>query len=827
MNTLFRNVYSILVTALLLSVSGRVKGQVEHDTSAKTVRIHTADQRIALLVDYALGCKITTLEVNHQNRLAPTGVYTGIRTADASWTSTAQAEPVQVAVQANQVMITGIALGNVIESWQFDVKGDRILWTIHRHYTTDVRMEDMAMPTWQFADLSTWKGGILDNGGMVWCKYLSSVDDTYGVHTGGVTFWNEAEEDGLQIVAHPDDHWFIATKFSQNEQGAFTCTHLMTDTELGQRHHLSRFVHGKADVFAPFEIKQGHQQVTYELSYTNYLATYDRGTLPGIDAAAVRELLNTTGRYGVVDNRIVGANGWITNWKCLHEPFFAQIGLALDDPNYTANLSATLDQERDLAMGADGRVLSRWHDVQGDEIPGTYHLETGYYEAVWGYTVDSQTGYVINTVEQFQQTGDVAWLRSHQTACERALNWLIRRDTDGNGIFEMVNNNIAEKKASDWLDIVWAGFENAFVNAQLYEALTQWVACEKLLGESEKAAHYQAVADRLKQAFNKTTDQGGFWSPEKKQYVYWRDQDGSIHGDNLVTPVNFAAIAFGLCDDGQRIATILGNIEQRTADENLFHWPLVFDSFKREEVHDNNWPFPRYENGDIFPTWGYLGIRSYVQYDRSLALKYIRNLLAQYRKDGLSSQRYSRVDQTGQGTDILAGISTTITALYSDIYGVRPKWNRMGLQPNMVPELNGTQFTYTLRDTVYTLSLQVDDYRLSTTDFSVRSNEAFGVGRSGKDVVFYPDNKEIMRMRVHAEAGGFTDLDILQWQTGQYRWTMNSDSPMRCTLYGLTPGDRYQGIVNGRHQSMRVTEAGSLTVETGNEGMVTCVLQLD
>jgi len=826
MSTVLRRASRVLFTALMLLVACWAKGQVDHDAGARTIRIRTADQRIALHIDYSQGCKVTALEVNNQNTLAPTGVFTAIRTTDGSWTSTEPHHEVNVSAQSDWVTLEGIVLGDVTESWRFEVKEDKILWTISRVYATNLVMEDMAMPTWQFADLSTWKGGILDNGGMVWCKYLSSPNDTYGVHTGGVTFWNEDEEDGLQIVAQPDDNRFIATKYSQNEQGAFTCTHLVTDSELGQRHHLSRFVHGKADVFAPFEVKQGNRQVTYELSHINYLTAYDRGTLPGIDEAAVRELLNTTGRYGVVDNRIVGANGWITNWKCLHEPFFAQIGLALNDKNYTENLSATLDQERDLAMLADGRVLSRWHDVQGDEIPGTYNSETGYYEAMWGYTVDSQTGYVINTAEQFQQTGDVAWLQAHKKACEQALSWLIRRDANDNGIFEMVNNNIAEQKASDWIDIVWAGFENAFVNAQLYEALNQWAACEEILGDLEKAEYYRTIANRLKQAFNQTVDEGGFWSPEKKQYVYWRDGDGTVHGDNLVTPVNFAVIAFGLCDDEQRIATILGNIEQRTSEEGLFHWPLCFDSFKREEVHANNWPFPRYENGDIFPTWGYLGIRSYVQYDRGLALKYIRNLLTQYRKDGLSSQRYSRVDQSGLGTDILAGISTTITALYSDIYGIRPKWNRIGIIPHMVPELNGTEFTYTLRDTVYELSLHVNDYRLSTREFSVRSSQAFGVGRSGQDVVYYPGNEETMPMVVHAEQGEFTHLEVTQWESGHYQWMIKGDPQKRCTLYGLTPGDRYQVAVNGQTKHMQVTRDGSLAIEADQKGPVTFALQL-
>ncbi|MFB2117997.1 hypothetical protein [Parapedobacter sp. 2B3] len=805
----------ISIAALAFITACPATAQINHHPEERMIHVVTEDTRLALQIDYSQGCKVSELQVNGKNVMASLGAFTAVHLADRQFSSQTGGQPIEVTAQGNEICLEGIALGDISESWRFKVDGDKVYWTISRTYARDAVLENMAMPVWHFADMKTWKGGILDNGGMVWSKYLSSPRDTYGVHTGGVTFWNEDQAHGLKLTVHDGDGNHMAATYSQSEEGTFACTHMVTHEELAQRYQLSRFVRGKDDVFAPFEVKRGKTQVTYELACVDYLTTYDRGSLPGIDAAAVRELLNTTARYGVVDNRIVGANGWITNWKCLHEPFFALIGLALNDPNYTDNLSATLDQERDLAMLEDGRVLSRWHDAVGDEIPGTYDAKTGYYEAMWGYTVDSQTGYVINTAEQFQQTADITWLRAHKSSCERALDWLIRRDSNGNGIFEMVNRNVAEQQASDWIDIVWASFENAFVNAQLYEALNQWAECEDVLGDSEKSDYYRGVAFRLKEAFNRPVDSGGFWSPDKKQYVYWRDDDGTVRGDNLVTPVNFAAIAFGLCDDSERVASILENIERRMRQENLFHWPLCFDSFKREEVHDNNWPFPTYENGDIFPTWGYLGIRSYIQFDKELAVKYIKNILSQYRKDGLSSQRYSRTTQKGLGTDILSGISTTIAALYSDVYGVRPKWNRMGLEPNMVPALNGTRFSYTLRDTVYECLLQVGDYQLKTADFHVRSTDAFGASGSNGDLAYYPKNKDDVKLVIQAETGAFIDLTVDQWNNRHVSWSVEGVKSGRWSIIGFTPGSRYELSVNGTTHELVVPPDGSLDF-TGN-----------
>jgi hypothetical protein len=768
--------------------------------SAKTITLTVPGKKLSITIDYTNGCSITQLIVNGKNTLSTAGVYTAVGAL-----TSLQAKNIKVTELKNKVILSNITYGGITEVWDFKVTGDKITWDISRSYNQNMVLEETAFPAWNFSDMNTWKGGIFDNGGMVWCKYLHNINDTYGVHTGGVTFWNANSGDALRISATGNN---IAAKYTHNTSDVFTCTHSVTSQPVKPRYNLNRFVAGKSDVFAPVNENKGTVKAHFELQYVDYFQSYSRGTLPGTDADAIRELLNTTGRYGVVDNTIVGGNGWLTNWKCLHEPFFAGIGLAVNDPNYTKNLSSTLDRERDVAMLDNGRVLSRWHNEAGDEIPGTYNAETGYYEAMWGYTIDSQTGYIINTSEQFNQTGDVKWLKSHQQSCEKALDWLIKRDSNHNGIYEMMNNSIADKKASDWLDIVWASFENAFVNAQLYKGLISWSHCETILGNKQKAGYYTAIAARLKTAFNKPIEEGGFWDESQKQYVYWRDNDNSIHGNNLVTPVNFAAITFGLCDDEKRIATILGNIEQRMQKEQLFHWPLCFDSFKKEEVQEGNWPFPRYENGDIFPSWGYLGIGAYARYDKAIALKYISNLLEQYKKDGLSSQRYSRVTQKGLGEDILAGICTSMIALYTDIYGIHPEWNRLGLMPNLSESLNGTKFSYQFRDTVYNLELSVNNYRMSTRSFSIKSAEGFGANKTGDLLTFYPHNEDSTTLQI---SGKRIDLEVIN----AHSWKIISKGQHKITLTGLKADKDYLISINSKTQRIHANKEGRLSFESG------------
>ena len=72
-------------------------------------------------------------------------------------------------------------------------------------------------------------------------------------------------------------------------------------------------------------------------------------------------------------------------------------------------------------------------------------------------------------------------------------------------------------------------------------------------------------------------------------------------------------------------------------------------------LNRDQWPFPAYENGDIFLSWGEVATCAYVQYDPSLAVRYVKNVLDQYEKDGLAFQRYLRKTQRGAGNDILSG----------------------------------------------------------------------------------------------------------------------------------------------------------------------------
>jgi hypothetical protein len=113
------------------------------------------------------------------------------------------------------------------------------------------------------------------------------------------------------------------------------------------------------------------------------------------------------------------------------------------------------------------------------------------------------------------------------------------------------------------------------------------------------------------------------------------------------------AIAYDICDDAGRKKLILDKIETQMQKENLFFWPLAMTSYAPGEGKEWQWPFPGYENGDLFLSWGSVAVKAYAAYNPALALKYVKNVLGRYSKDGLAYQRYGRLKQDGMGDDIL------------------------------------------------------------------------------------------------------------------------------------------------------------------------------
>jgi len=798
-----------MILALAAFAMG-VPRMIQNDANAKVLTISDKAANLTLKIGYGGRCAVDEMTLAGKKiALATEGISSGIKVKGRWVTSAANISDPKVTATTSTATISDIHLQangiDLVETWTFTPHKEGIEWTVDRRYLTGGIADDISSPAWNFASFKQWTGALLGTGGVAWCKLFDLPNASYGVHTDAATFWNPKTDACLQIKAIGKP---LAFRFTRQPNDAFSLVCEPTHQEATPRQGQHRFFRDRQDIWAPFDIPTGTQtKVTYNLRGLSYEKAFDRGKFPGLDGHNVREILNTIARIGVIDDRIMGSNGWYSGYAVLHEPWFALMGLAINDPNYTANFARSLDYARDHAVQDDGMVKSRWAYFPDDATPGTYD-KFGFYECQWGRLMDTQTSYVINVAEQYDLTGDRAWAKGQKTACEKALDYLLKRDTNGNHLVEMETDSRTQHRSSDWMDVIWASFESAYVNAQAYRALTTWSDIETALGDKARATYYRDYAAKLKASFNKPISEGGFWDPANRWYVYWREKDGSIHGNNLTLPVNFMAIAYGLCDDPARRAAILDKTEEKMSENKLFCWPACLYSFTHDET--NNQPYPTYENGDIFLAWVETGIRAYAAYKPEIAVKYLKNVLARYEKDGLAFQRYLGMNQKGAGDDILANNSSAIVGLFRDIYGIQPKPNRLFLDPHLTPELSGTTLPYELRGRRLNIKLSPSRYQIESDGWEVEATSSFGADFGAGKLSYFHGSEASPSLTVRSSSQ--VRLSIESWSAVK-RWRVKGSKESVCEISGLLPGAEYQLKVDAQPKPKLVTNAqGKLTI---------------
>ena len=731
-------------------------GQISISNRSADKVIVFGNSKLRITLDYALKCVVTSMEVNGEDVLSnKTGIYSEIRTSTTTYSTRKLVTSPKIATQKDKVTLSGISYGEdntlINEVWTFYITNTDIKFDIERSVSKPFVAEEVSFPLVNFKNIQTWDGAFLGYGGLAWFYLFNEKLCTYGVHTGCSVFWNSTTGNGLKVAASAPGKQ-VASKFTRSNDDQLVYTVSVSDREMKYRYDADtkrrRFVRGKTNVWDPFKLLKEKYAESITFSLVDYNREYNRGHLAGVNETQVTNLANTIARIGVIDAKHFGGNSWHTPYGpiCLHEQYIAQLGIAIDDPNYTEGYKQCLDYYRDNAIQPDGRVLSRWAYTDEDAMHGTA-TPKGFYEAQWGYLLDSNPDFVTNVSDLYNQSGDLNWVRKFKQPCEKALEYLLKRDSNGNHLVEMMTNSYAEKRGSDWIDIIWASYENAFVNVKLYYALTLWSAIEKQLGDLGKANYYSIYASELKTSFNKSTKSGGFWDEKNNWYVHWLDKDQSVHGNNLVIPVNFMAITYGICDNEQRKRAILDKVEEQMQKEKLFAWPLCMYSYVKGEGNDWQFPFPNYENGDIFLSWGAVGVEAYASYKPELALKYIENILARYQKDGLAYQRYGRLKQDGLGDDILSGNSLAIVGLYKSIYGINPMYNRMYLNPHLPEKLSGTRLNYKFRDDKLIIGLDKGLYSISNPQFKLTSTADFGFYAAKNVLEYFNSNNDTYSLK--------------------------------------------------------------------------------
>jgi len=768
---------------------------------AKEITISNA--KVTMTLDYGAQATITSLMVNGQKVISgPDGIFTSVTVNGKTYSSLHLKQTAVLSRDGSAIRISGIDYGDanfdIKETWLFVINDKAIKWTIARSTNKPIPADESAIPVFNFDSINTWEGAYQGYGGVAWFYLFNQKLETYGVHTRSSDFWNSKTGNGLNITVNaPGKN--VAMKYSRTNADRLAYTISTSGNELLPKMDTGtnrrRFIRGRTDVWATFTIPAGVSKQTISFSYFDFQQKYGRGKLNGINGGQVSAVLNTIARIGVIDSLHFGGNSWHTPYGpiCLHEQYIAQMGLAINDPKYLAGYQSCLDFYCAHAIKPDGRVYPRWAYTNEDAMPGKFN-KYGFYEAQWGILMDSNPDLVTNIAELYDMTGSKTWVKSHQADCEKALDWILKRDSNGNGLVEMMTDNLSQKKSSDWIDIIWASYENAFVNANLYHALVKWADIERQLNNPVKAKHYASFAAKLKASFNKDTKDGGFWDAEKGCYDHWRDKDQTMHGRNMVTPVNFMAIAYGICDNDARRKIILDKIEAQMQQEKLFFWPLCMTTYAPGEGKEWQFPFPSYENGDLFLSWGSVAVKAYAAYDPAIAMKYVKNVLEQYSKDGLAFQRYARAKQDGQGDDILSGNSLTIAGLYQSIYGINPLYNRFYLDPHITPDLAGTELNYNFRGKKLAITLEDKSYSVADKMFKVTASTSFGFNATKNQLSYF--NGSSTSVSLQATSAKPLSIDIKNWGADKMEWQQQGTMPVVYIVHNLKPNSTYRYTVN-------------------------------
>jgi hypothetical protein len=800
--------FILLSNCFLASVNGKATNKnISQIDADKIVRI--SNPKISLVLDYNNKASITSMTVNGQKVISSgNGIFTSVNVGSVVYSSLhLKGKPV-LTKSGNTFMLNGIAYGNkdftIHENWKFTVTNQAIKWNIERSVSKSLQIEEEAVPVFNFDNIHTWEGAYQGYGGLAWFYLFNEKLCTYGVHTTSSSFWNSKTGNGLNIAVDAPGNK-VAMKYSRSSDDKLTYSITVSKKEMLPRYdsgtNRRRFIRNRTDVWDSFTLASGKQNQSITLSYFDFNKEYGRGKFKGINGSQVSNVLNTIARIGVIDSLHFGGNSWHTPYGpiCLHEQYIAQLGLGIDDVAYLNGYKSCLAFYCHHAIKPDGRVYARWAYSNEDMMPGQGN-DDGFYEAQWGFLMDSNPDLVSNISDLYDLTGDKTWVKSLQPSCEKALDWILKRDSNGNGLVEMMTDSHLQKRGSDWIDIIWASYENAFVNAKLYHALVKWAAIERQLNDNTKADYYEKFAAKLKNSFNKSTKEGGFWDEENKCYVHWIDKDKSVHGRNMVTPVNFMAIAYGICDNDARCKLILDMIESQMVKENLFFWPLCMTSYAAGEGNDWQFPFPNYENGDIFLSWGSVAVKAYAEYKPELALKYVKNVLNQYSKDGLAFQRYGRIKQDGLGDDILSGNSLAIVGLYQAIYGINPLYNRFYLNPHITPQLAGTELNYNFRNQKLTVGLDSNRYSVSDKMFKIISTKDFGYFATKNKLYYFDGNNPNASLEI--ASGEPLTLDIKNWDDKKMDWVQTvsapSSKPIIYLIRQLRADTDYSVIVNGK-----------------------------
>jgi len=260
---------------------------------------------------------------------------------------------------------------------------------------------------------------------------------------------------------------------------------------------------------------------------------------------AVRDLRACYNPDGIVAGRLHFNAYWA------RDGFWASLGaLALGDVEQVkAHLNLFVEYQMPsgkLPVRVEflGHTFGHYH-TRRMELKALYRAGT-----VFADPLDPTALFIIAAREYFTRSHDMDFCVHFEPAMDRAIQWLLSHDRDGDGLIE-------SRYLAGWMDSILKKDKVFYLNLTFYEALRACRALKEWLGHMEDARRFEDAASRTSAALQRV-----FWNGE-----YFTDWiRGPRHG-GFASDGNVLAILFGAAGEEQARA-ILHFIASRGLDSD-------------------------------------------------------------------------------------------------------------------------------------------------------------------------------------------------------------------------------------------------------------------
>ncbi len=365
--------------------------------------------------------------------------------------------------------------------------------------------------------------------------------------------------------------------------------------------------------------------------------------------------------------------------------------------------AALKDAVRDAPMYSNGYVWTEITNIRSSETGGYfYDTDTSYISAVANICLWEGDGMFLSQTDLTTEPKlDISGGMTVLQKLEAAIDYLFRDTTERGLKYDELsglvyihtdeNDGTSQGYGSNpWYNFRF-GYLDAYTNLSFNRAMNDLSALYTLLGETEKAETYSAVARKNAAAFNEK-----FWDASKGRYVGCIDKNGESHDYGFVF-LNLEAVEAGLADSAKADSILSWIAGERTVEGDTAvgtdispSGSLVRNTTRAAE--DKWWDYlggklplsslgawgQYYQNGGYSLSTAYYDFMARYRNGRSEeALLRMKNLLNDYSSGGLA---LSNGPSCRIADDALAGLAPT--AYVQVLFGADTDGFRICLNPD-------------------------------------------------------------------------------------------------------------------------------------------------